>query len=79
MNAQKTLADLKATPPALTEDALIGIDRALSKYAELLDQAIANGADPTTESMSDLVEMHHAAQSWLMHVQACRPDDEESS
>ena len=33
---QLTATDLKATPPVLTEDAIIGIDRALSKYEQCL-------------------------------------------
>jgi hypothetical protein len=64
---QLTLADLKATPPVLTEDAIIGIDRALSIHQRLLQDAIADGA-----SIEDYMTCLRAAQSWLMHVQACR-------
>jgi hypothetical protein len=72
---QLTASDLRATEPVLTEDAIIGIDRALSKYDELLQKAIDDGADG--DRIADLLAALRAAQSWLMHVQAMRGHDPE--
>lgn len=65
---------MSTTEIRLTEAAILGIDRALSFHDRAIAQSIADGADPTTESVSDLLTCLRAAQSWLMSTTSAPSD-----
>ena len=58
----------RISAPGLTMDVYLGLDVALGYHDRAIAEAIANGADPETDSMKDLLQCLHAAQAWLMTV-----------